>query len=679
MIITAFLALCTPSLAAEQSNLHLMPAPEQLELRQGKLRINGNFSVTIAGNHDPRIISAISRMIQRVQQKTGIPFAPSTVIVPAPQEAVLQIHCGDKKETINHPTADESYQLEVTERGARLSTASPTGILRGLETFLQLIDLDKESFFIQAVKIEDRPRFRWRGLHIDVSRHWQPVDVILRNLDGMAAVKMNVFHWHLSDDQGFRVESRKFPKLQLKGSDGNFYTQAEVKMIVSYAYDRGIRVIPEFDMPGHTTALIVAYPELAGVPGPYQIERSWGVFDPCMDPSKESLYVFLNTFIGEMAALFPDPYFHTGGDEVNGKQWDASARIKAFKSRKKFKNNSDLQAYFNQRLQKILAAHGKKMIGWNEILHPALPKSVMVQSWQGQNSLIESARMGHDVILSRGYYLDHMRPASFHYGIDPGDIAGLTNEESARIIGGEACMWAEFVNPDNIESRIWPRTAAIAERLWSPQDVKDVRDMYRRLEYVSRELDALGLKHQDNHLAMIRRIAGNQSIIRLKQFADLLVPTGLGPRQRSRKYYSYTPLNRLVDAVFPESDTSRHLNDLVDDALIKKSYSSESSLLIREMLTGWIDHESLIEIKMLIEESFLLEEIKPLLEMVTELSQKGFEALRYLESQEKPPEAWQIESADLLTRSEKPIAEMLPAIAIPIKKLIEAANALPER
>jgi hexosaminidase len=488
--------------ASPQQGLHLIPMPEDVVRNPGRLPIDGSFAVQLSGPSGPHLKSAVERLLHKLQKKTGIPMHPGPIGGTEPQPAVMQIRCTGSGEPVQSVKADESYHLEVTDRQARLSAPDPIGILRGIETFLQLIEVDRESFYVSCVRINDKPRFRWRGLLIDVSRHFEPLEVIRRNLDAMASVKMNVFHWHLSDDQGFRVESKKFPKLHQKGSDGNYYTQAEVRGIVAYARDRGIRVIPEFDMPGHSTSWLVAYPELASAPGPYQIERSWGVFDPCMDPTQNRTYAFLDTFIGEMAGLFPDEYFHIGGDEVNGKQWNANSRIRAFKQRHNLKDNRALQAYFNRRLQQILAKHGKMMIGWHEVLHPELPKSVVVQLWQRQPGMAEIARRGYAGILSYGYYLDHMRPASFHYEMDPlgKGSESLSTEERQRIWGGEACMWAEFVNPDNIESRIWPRAAAVAERLWSGAELTDVKDMYQRLEYLNQELEIQGLRHRSNRI-----------------------------------------------------------------------------------------------------------------------------------------------------------------------------------
>src|SRR5438552_8710310 len=269
-----------------------------------------------------------------------------------PSKAMLVIRAAHANKEILELGEDESYSLEVSNTGAKLDSPTTLGALHGLQTFLQLVATASDGFAVPALSIQDKPRFPGRGLMIDAGRHVIPVDVLHRNIDGRAAVKLNVLHWHLSENQGFRVESKKFPKLHEMGSDGLYYTQNEVRDLIAYARERGIRVVPEFDMPGHSTAWFVGYPELASGPGPYEIERKWGVFDPAMDPTRDETYKFLDAFIGEMAGLFPDQFFHIGGDEVNGKQWDANPKIKEFMHGHGLKDNNDLQAYFNQRVQK---------------------------------------------------------------------------------------------------------------------------------------------------------------------------------------------------------------------------------------------------------------------------------------------------------------------------------------
>ena len=328
----------------------------------------------------------------------------------------------------------------------------------------------------------------------------------------MAAVKMNVLHWHLSDDQGFRVESKVFPKLTGMGSEGLFYTQDEIRDLIAYAHDRGIRVMPEFDMPGHTHSWSTRDIPSSPVPqAPIRVEGDG--LDPIMDPTKESTYKFLEKFIAEMAKLFPDAYFHIGGDEVDGKQWDANPQIQAFIHSHGMKNNQDLQAYFNKRLEKIVAKNHKTMVGWDEILHPDLPKTIVVQSWRGQASLAAAAKEGYRGLLSYGYYLDLMWPAARHYAIDPmADAAAtLTPEQKNLILGGESCQWAEWVTPEIIDSHIWPRNAVVAERLWSPQNVTDVASMYTRMNAVSLELESMGLMHRS---ARLRHAASHGGLCR---------------------------------------------------------------------------------------------------------------------------------------------------------------------
>jgi hexosaminidase len=308
--------------------------------------------------------------------------------------ATLLVRAEHASKPIQDVSEDEGYTLDVSASGAKLTAPNPLGIMHGLQTFLQLVEVSPGGFAASAVHIEDSPRFSWRGLTIDVSRHFISVDTLKRNMDGMAAVKMNVLHLHLSDDQGFRIASRQFPKLVEMGWDGQYYTKAQIRDLIAYAIDRGVRVVPEFDMPGHSTSWFVGYPELASAQGPYQIERRWGIFDPAMDPSREQTYKFLDKFIGEMTDLFPDHYFHIGGDEVNGKQWDANPKIREFIRVHNLKSNQELQEYFTLRVQKIVSRHHKIMVGWDEILAPGMPKDSVIQSWRGQDSLAAAGEAG---------------------------------------------------------------------------------------------------------------------------------------------------------------------------------------------------------------------------------------------------------------------------------------------
>src|SRR5437763_5773648 len=499
-IMACFFLLGSVTAADESRQVRLMPWPASVNVSSAApLVIHTSFSVAVQGN-DPHLHKAAEIFLKDLRRHTGsLPLDFS--IAGNADQAQLAIDVDHPSEEVQKLGEDEAYTLKVDSARAELHARTTLGAMRGLQTILQLVEITPQGFAIPALTIEDKPRFAWRGLMIDSGRHFMPLDVIKRNLDAMAAVKLNVFHWHLSENQGFRVESKKFPKLQQLGSDGLYDTQAEIRNFIAYARDRGIRVVPEFDMPGHSTAWFVGYPELASGPGPYSIERKWGVFDPAMDPTKDSTYKFLDTFIGEMAALFPDQFFHIGGDEVNGKQWDANPKIQDFMRAHGLKSNPDLQGYFVERVQKLVAKYGKTMEGWDEILRPDLPKSIVIQSWRGQQSLADAVHQGNRGLLSSGYYLDLMGSAASHYAVDPfaDGAANLSDEEKQRILGGEACMWAEYVSPENIDSRIWPRAAAIAERLWSPQNATDVSSMYARMEHTSKRLDAHDLTHNTNY------------------------------------------------------------------------------------------------------------------------------------------------------------------------------------
>lgn len=694
-----------PISPADRARISLMPLPAALKLNKGQFLLGAGFGFEVEGAHDVRVEAALERFMQSISAKTNLNFGSEgkglKVIFLAPME---------KFQTIE---ADESYEILIKSTGVVLKAASGYGVLRGLETLKQLLYVENEAFAWPYAIINDAPRYPWRGLMIDVCRHWIPKELILRNLEAMASVKMNVFHWHLSEHQAFRVESKIFPKLHELGSNGEYYSQEEIQEIVEFAAARGIRVIPEFDLPGHATSYLVGYPELAAMPGPYKLQENFGLSKPVMDVSKEEVYDFLDQFIGEMAALFPDAYFHLGGDEVDFSDWDLNPSIVAFKHEKGIANNHDLQAYFNKRMEKILTKHGKKMVGWEEIANPNLSKDIVVQSWINHKSLFQNVQAGHQAILSAGYYLDYKLPASKHYELDPEILPGavtiepdslnwsqyelaiqagesplhadillygvddelrglfgmkgnytvlgkvkwegneldmsfvsqfgnmqasgilegdrlfgtlglglisipfegkligssqligtvppkiekmepLTASEKSSILGGEAAMWTELVSAQMLDSRIWPRTAAIAEKWWSPQELtSDVNDMYRRLEVVSSQLAAMGMKHIDNLLYMRDELAEGKDSTPVHVLVEVLEEVKYMQRMSLENTVS-KPLLDVADAADAESMKAVRFGYQVEDFL-RDPISNQNTAAIRLQLQSWIDNHRKFE------------------------------------------------------------------------------------
>jgi hexosaminidase len=648
-----------------------MPAPAVLRFLTGSLNIDSSFNVAVDGFSDDRLRSAIERACRRLGNQVG--FEINRKVSNDSATATMVIKCQGAGKAVAAVDENESYWLEVSTRQAVLNAPAAVGIMRGLETFLQLLDRDQTGYFVPAASIQDKPRFPWRGLLVDVARHFEPPDVMKRTLDGMAAVKLNVLHWHLTDDQGFRVESRRYPELAKMGSDGLYYTQDQIREVIAYARDRGIRVVPEFDMPGHITSWLVSHPELGSAPGPYQIERGMGIFHPAFDPTREELYKFLEGFLAEMALLFPDEYMHIGGDENEGTQWTKNTKIQDFMKQKGIENNQALQAYFNQRLSKILKRHGKRMMGWDEILSPDLPKDVVVQSWRGPQSLAQAARQGFDGILSSGYYIDLMYPASKHYLVDPLPAgSGLDEAQAAHILGGEATMWGEWVNPENIDSRIWPRTAAIAERFWSQASVNDVDDMYRRLEAVSRELEDLGLGHERNVDVILRRLAGTSDTVTLRTLVDLVEPVKEYNRGRLHPQTTLAPLTRLVDAARPDSQAARLLAGKVDallgDAPRFELYRNQ----LHNIFAGWRDLDPGLD--RMIEASPALQNAGPLAQDLEEMGRIGLDSLSFIASGNSVPQGWKQAKLEFLASAAKPRGEVEFAIIPTIRELVIAAS-----
>src|SRR2546429_7691891 len=657
------------------AQINLMPVPASVQIQTGRLPITSSFNVAVKNYTDDRLGTGVARMVRRLAGRTVLTL--TTDLATDEGAATLVVQCERAGEIIPSVSENESYSLEINDRQARLVAPTVVGALRGLETFLQLLQGDRDGFYVPAIRIQDQPRFPWRGLLIDVARHYEPIEVLKRNLDAMAAVKLNVFHWHLTEDQGFRVESKKFPKLHLLGSDGLFYTQDQVREIIAYARDRGIRVMPEFDIPGHSTSWLVAYPELGSAPGPYKIERGAGIFEPALDPTRELTYKFLDGFLGEMSALFPDAYIHIGGDENEGKQWDRNPQIQAFMKEKGLKDNHALQAYFNQRILKILQKHHKKMVGWDEILHPDLPQDAVIQSWRGPASLAEAATKGYNGILSAGYYIDLILPASQHYLPDPIPAdSSLTPEEAKHILGGVSTMWGEWVSPETIDSRIWPRTAAIAERLWSPRNVTDIEDMYRRLSVVSRQLEELGLTHAKNYGMLLRRLAARENTGPLRTLASIIEPVKQYRRYQVRPQTMLSPLTGLVDAARPDSETARQFVSNVDAFLSDAPRFAFYRPDLEHTLAEW--QSASRALGPLIDRSPALQEARPLANNLSAIAEAGLEAMSYLSSGSAPTTEWRNAQLARLEEAAKPKAALEFVVITSVRKLVIAAAELPQ-
>ncbi len=653
-------AIADDSLTAARRDL--MPVPASVEWQSGRLNIDRKFRFAFEGAVDDRLRAYLHRVMRRLEGRTIFEFQRDAAADPA--SAQLLISAQTTGNAIPALGDDESYTLRIDGTRIRLASRTTVGAMRGLETLLQLLERDRDGFYFPAVSIDDRPRFVWRGLMIDSARHFQPIEVLKRNLDAMASVKLNVLHWHLTEDQGFRVESKKLPELHLQGSDGDFYTQSEIRDLIKYAADRGIRVMPEFDMPGHATSWLVSHPEIGSAPGPYKIERLPGIFDPTLDPTNEKTYKLLEVFFTEMAALFPDAYMHIGGDENEGKQWNANPKIQEFMKKNGIKDNHALQTYFNKRILKFLQKNGKIMMGWDEIFQPDLPKNVVIHSWRGQKALAEAARQGFMGVLSNGYYIDLMQPASDHYAVDPlpADTT-LTADEQKRVLGGEATMWSEWVSPETIDSRIWPRTAAIAERLWSPREVRETDDMYRRLEMVAVRLEELGLTHRKNQGMLFRRLVDSGDFSALRTLISLVEPVKLYRRYQLRPQTMLSPLTGLIDAAQADASGARDFRRRVETVIRTKSGPRS----LTSIFDAWISAGESLKVETA--KNPALFEAAPLAADLVELGMLGKEIVRIHESGTAP-------SADWTDAKLKRLAEIAKPRAAVEFQVVEAMKAL---
>lgn len=787
-LLTSGLILSGLACAAPAGDLPLMPWPAHVERpqAQGTLVLNNQLTLNVTGDD---LGDAAGRWRERIARQTGWTLQPQLAPVKAP---TINVVIAKKVPAIPRPDSDESYQLKVSAEGVTLRANTRFGALRGMETLLQLIQNGAENTAIPYVTIDDAPRFPWRGLLLDSARHFMPLDAIKRQIDGMAAAKLNVFHWHLTDDQGWRFASTRYPKLQQQASDGLFYTQAQMKEIVRYATERGIRVVPEIDMPGHASAIAVAYPELMSAPGPYQMGRHWGVLKPVLDPTKEATYAFAEAMIGELAAIFPDPYLHIGGDEVDDSQWQANPAIQKFMRGKGLADSHALQAYFNRRLETILEKYHRQMVGWDEIYHPDLPKSILIQSWQGQDALGEVAKHGYRGILSTGFYLDQPQYTAYHYrnevvpqglnGVDiitdndsaqswsfvmprlkgsavegsftlvkgesgwrgfidfkgksrraVQDIAWLNDnqitfsvdtwmgetrpvltvnddklggyfllgnvrypvsgqrldevpegippvvpdaEQQKNLLGGEAALWAENVAAPVLDIKLWPRAFAVAERLWSAQDVNDSDNMYQRLQAMDGwSTVSVGLQQHGQQLVQFTRLANGGSPLALQILAQAIEPAHYYTRQhlkfQANNYHQFEPLNRLADALPPESDTVRSL-DRWAERLISDAEDNESADALRHVFTRWQNNTA--DALALTESSYQLAAIGPVVQQVDKLATLGLRLTDLVARQGTLDDKEYASVQAQLDEAAKTQDELVIAAVYPLEKLLRATK-----
>jgi len=633
-------------------SLYLMPRPQSVRINDGRSVFTNQFAIGVNGPVSSKLTAAVDRFYLQLGKRTGIYFSQE-FITATDNNADAKLSVSFSKAVLPAIGIDESYKLSVSTDKIILTANTDIGAMRGLETLYQLIMPYSGGYYCPVVEISDSPRFKWRGLMIDVARHFITFEVLKRNIDAMAIVKMNVLHLHLSDDEGFRVESKVYPKLQELGSNGNYYTQEQIKQLVSYAHDRGIIIVPEFDLPGHSTSILAAYPFLASYPANYKPATRYkldtmknlnlmavmkainAMATPTIDPSRESTYTFFDNFFKEMSGLFPDAYLHIGADENNGVAWKQNPAIVAFMKVRGIKNTDELQAYFVKRLHDIAKKYNKRVIGWEEAFNPSLPQDVIVQKWKPvtANDTLSNKIISHNnqLIISNGYYLDMYLPAYIHYLNEPVPASVSTAGADKGILGAEAAIWSESVNDGNEEIRVWPRTAAIAERLWSAGNVKDVDDMYRRLWMIDFELNDRAIDENNNYLKILARWVNDEDITPVRTLANVYNQVKGYKRLMGSMLTSgaahpnlSSPMVNIADVVHAESETRWYFRKLV--AVYLDKHDTADLEQIKSTLLRWQNNK--MRFNALAVNSPYLQKINDLSDHLSEAAAIGLQALK---------------------------------------------------
>ncbi len=512
-------------------NFHLIPFPERVTPGTGTFLMSEVTQLRLSDPADADLRTLGDYAAAVLRDDLGIEISVSELPASRGSQEAISLFLVAGEALQSH----EQYRLEVTERSVTISAPAYAGLFYGVQTLRQLAPVrtgdSAEAVALPAVLIEDRPRFVYRGMHLDVGRHFFPVSFIKRYIDLMATYKMNTFHWHLTEDQGWRIEIRQYPRLTTVGSQrketilaknfdpyigdgvphGGYYTQQEIREVVDYARLHYVNVIPEIEMPGHSLAALAAYPEYACTDGPFEVATRWGIHDDIYCP-KEETFEFLENVLTEVMELFPSPYIHIGGDEAPKRRWEESEMAQQVIRREGLADEHELQSYFIKRIERFLVQHGRRLIGWDEILEGGLAPEATVMSWRGVAGGIEAAKQGHRVIMTptSHVYFDYYQgdpaseplaiggytPLEKVYGFEPVPDE-LTAEEAALVLGAQGNVWTEYMKTtDYVEYMVFPRALALSEVAWSPASARSWEFFKWRLPSHLRRLEQKGVNYR---------------------------------------------------------------------------------------------------------------------------------------------------------------------------------------
>ena len=499
----------------------VIPKPAKMEAGSGSFTVGPKTGIVL-DSPSAEIRGVGEFLADRLRTATGYPLTISEAAGKVPAGTIL-LRTADSLSALGN----EGYRLSSSSKDVKIEAGAPAGVFYGVQTLLQLLPPEIESpgaaegiaWSIPAVKIEDKPRFIWRGVHLDVGRHFFSKESVKRYIDLLAMYKMNMFHWHLTEDQGWRIEIKKYPRLTEVGAwrresmddgvpHGGFYTQDDIREVVAYAQKNFITVVPEIEMPGHCQAALAAYPELSCSGGPFKVGTEWGVIFDVFCAGNEETFEFLEGVLTEVIDLFPGPFVHVGGDEVPKLRWQNCRKCQERIKSEGLKSEDELQSYFIKRIERFLAAKGKRLVGWDEILEGGIAPNATVMSWRGVDGGIEAARSGHDVVMSptSHCYFDYCQglfeepwaignylPVEKVYSYEPVPEE-LTPEQAGHVLGGQANLWTEYiVGAPHLEYMLLPRLLAISEVVWTEKNLRSYADFSRRIVPHYDRLAAAGL------------------------------------------------------------------------------------------------------------------------------------------------------------------------------------------